>query len=345
MKNISILGATGYVGLELTRLLSAHPEVRIAHLVSSTAAGQSLGNIYPSLQSIKLPQLESLDMETVSADSDMVFTALPHGESQQAVAALREQGARVIDMSGDFRYDDPFIYAAWYSRHDYPDLLSESVYGMPELYRMYLGKADLIGNPGCYTTASILALAPLVESGVIDTSTIIIDAKSGASGAGRKPSQALHFCEVEGDAKAYAVGTHRHTSEIEQELSKLARQDVTVSFTPHLLPIKRGILATSYAKLAPGQDGNSIREIYAEAYDAEPFVQVYEQGQLPQLKHVVGSNRLAVGFTVDLRTQRIVVVSCLDNLIKGAAGQAVQNFNIRFGFDERAGLESLPWYL
>lgn len=345
VKNISIIGVTGYVGLELTRLLLGHPEVRFAHLVSSTAAGQSLADIYPQLASAKLPTLSDLNVNAICADSDMVFTALPHGQSQQVVAQLREKGAKVIDMSGDFRYDDPFIYAAWYSRHDYPELLAESVYGMPELYRDYLKTADLIGNPGCYTTASILALAPLVEAGAIDLASIVVDAKSGATGAGRKPSQALHFCEIEGDAKAYSVGTHRHTSEIEQELGKLAGADVTISFTPHLLPIKRGILATSYAKLAEGQNSNSIQEIYAEAYHAEPFVRVYEQGNLPQLKYVVGSNQLDIGFVVDLRTGRIVVVSCLDNLIKGAAGQAIQNFNIRFGFKETTGLDAIPWYL
>lgn len=244
-KRISVIGATGYVGLELIRLLSSHPEVYLQHLASSSSAGQEVASIYPQYMAASLPTLEAPDYDVICADSDLVFTALPHGESQKAVAELRARGMPVIDMSGDFRYDDPFIYSAWYSRHDYPDLLAESVYGMPELYRDQIRRANLIGNPGCYTTTSILALAPLVKEKAIDTSTIIIDAKSGASGAGRRPSVPLQFCEIDGDVKAYSVGTHRHTSEIEQELSKLAGEDLIVSFTPHLLPIKRGILSTS----------------------------------------------------------------------------------------------------
>lgn len=345
MKRISIIGATGYVGLELTRLLLRHPEASLQHLGSSSAAEQEMASLYPQFAGASLPILEKTDYDKFCADSDLVFTALPHGQSQEAVAALRERGAVVIDMSGDFRYDDPFIYAAWYNRHKYPELLSEAVYGMPELYREQIRHAGLIGNPGCYTTTAILALAPLVKAGAIDVDSIIIDAKSGASGAGRKPATAQLFCEVEGDAKAYSVGTHRHTSEIEQELSKLATTDIVLSFTPHLLPIKRGILATSYARLSPGENGASIQELYHATYKNEPFIHVYLNGELPQIKHVVGSNRLAIGYVVDLRNKRIVVVSCLDNLIKGAAGQAVQNLNIRFGFDERAGLQDIPWYL
>lgn len=348
MIHASILGASGYVGLELIRLLHSHPDVRIRHLVSSSAAGESIAVACPHLanQSLaSLPALEALDIATLAKDTDVFFTALPHGASQDVVAQLAQSGKVVIDMSGDFRYDDPLVYAAWYGKHHYPELLQQAIYGLPELYAQQIASAQLIANPGCYTTCSILALAPLLQQGLVEPDSLLIDAKSGSSGAGKKATPSMMFCEVDENMRAYSVGTHRHTSEIEQELGKLAQQAITLQFTPHLLPVKRGILATSYARLQNSMDVLALLDIYRAFYEHAPFVHICPQGQLPELQHVVGSNQISIGLTVDLRTRRVIVVSCLDNLIKGAAGQAVQNMNLRFQLPQTSGLDALPWYL
>lgn len=346
MIHVSIIGATGYVGLELIRLLQAHPDVFITHLVSASHAGESIGSIYPSCTSMNLPKMETLHIDAVSPDTDVFFTSLPHGASQQTIAALHQTGKRIIDMSGDFRYDDPEVYRRWYNvEHQEKALLAQSVYGMPELHRQAIAKASLIGNPGCYTTTSILALAPLVKNHLIDPASIVIDAKSGVTGAGRNASQATHFCETNESLKAYGVATHRHTSEIEQELGHLAGKDVVLSFTPHLVPMQRGILATSYASLMQGAAEEDVSQIYAQMYENEPFVHICPHGQLPQIHDVRGSNMISIGFVIDKRTNRIVVVSALDNLIKGAAGQAIQNMNILFGLPEDTGLPKMAWYL
>lgn len=346
MIKASILGATGYVGAELVRLLYSHPNVEIAHLVSASNAGKPLSSVYPSLTGLDLPELISLNIDAVCANSDVLFVSLPHGASKDVIPALYATGKKIIDMSGDFRYDDPAVYTKWYGvDHDSPELLKKAVYGMPELHREAIKSAQLIGNPGCYTTCSILALAPLLKAGAVSTQNIIIDAKSGSTGAGRNPSQAMHFCEVDSSVKAYNIAKHRHTSEIEQELSKIANAEIVLSFTPHLLPIKRGILSTSYANLTAKASESELLTLFKDFYADEPFVTVFDSGKLPEIKHVVGSNRLAIGLAVDARLNRVVVVSCIDNLIKGAAGQAVQNLNILFGLDEKAGLDSPAWYL
>ena len=348
MIRASILGATGYVGLELTRLLYNHPNAVLSRLVSHSQAGQEMSASYPSLVGYDLPALSALDIDDVLENSDVIFTALPHGASNQVIPALVAGGGTVIDMSGDFRYDDPQVYSAWYGcEHAAPKLLKTAVYGLPELHRDAIRKAKLIGNPGCYTTCSILALAPLARHHLIDFDSIFIDAKSGATGAGRNPSQDKLFCEVNESLKAYNVAKHRHTSEIEQELSKMAGETIALSFTPHLLPINRGILATSYAKLTPdaSKDPAELMALYEAFYQDEPFVRLFPAGKLPEIKHVVGSNSIAIGLTVDQRLGRVIVVSCIDNLIKGAAGQAVENMNLLFGLPETAGLSALPWSL
>jgi len=341
---VSVVGATGYAGAELMRLLAAHKQVSIVHAASKSYAGRKLSDIYPSFSGGDII-LDDIDLEKISADSDIVFTCLPHGASSAAAPELIRCGARVIDLSGDFRYRDADVYEAWYHMpHGARELLSQSVYGMPEIYRKRIAQAGLIGNPGCYTTCAILALYPLLKEGVIDAKGIVIDAKSGVSGAGRSEKLANAFCEVDESVKAYGVGTHRHTSEIEQELSYAAGETVVLSFTPHLVPIKRGIISTIYASPKTGVTESDIRDAYA-MYEDEPFVKVYDDGALPEIKHVNGSNNLGVGFVLDKRAGRLVVVSCLDNLIKGAAGQAVQNMNIMCGFDEREGLSNTGWYL
>ncbi len=343
MVKTSVIGATGYAGAELMRLLTAHRKVTVTHAVSKSYAGQSLSRLYPSFYSNDY-LLEKVDFDAICADSDIVFTCLPHGASTETAVQLLSHGVRVIDLSGDFRYNDAKIYEQWYKQaHSAPELLAESVYGMPELYRERIKKARIVGNPGCYTTCSILALYPLLKAGIIEPDGIIIDAKSGVTGAGRSEKLANSFCEVDESLKAYGVATHRHTSEIEQELSLAAGQDVVVSFTPHLLPIKRGILSTIYATPRAGVDEAAIAAAYA-VYKDEPFVQ-FTGGVLPEIKHIAGSNNCAVGFVLDKRTNRLIIVSCLDNLVKGAAGQAVQNMNILCGFDESEGLEKTGWYL
>ena len=341
MIKASVMGATGYAGIELTRLLYGHPQVQIAHLCSPSSAGEAVEKGYGSFAGTGL-RLEDLPAEDLAAESDVVFTSLPHGASAENVAKLHGLGVKVIDLSGDFRYRDVAIYEQWYKvAHPYPKLLQTAVYGLPEWHREQIKAASLVGNPGCYTTCSILALAPLLASGAISPRGIVIDAKSGVSGAGKKPSPALHYCEVDESMKAYGVATHRHTSEIEQELSAAAGEQIILSFTPHLVPLKRGILATCYA-----QDlGGDLPAAYEKAYAGEPFIKVLPEGELPELKHVVGSNRCHIGFVRDARAGKIVVVSAIDNLIKGAGGQAVQNMNLMFGLPERMGLEALPWYL
>lgn len=341
MVNVTVVGATGYAGIELMRILSAHKSVHIAHAVSKSFAGQRLGEVYPNFTGGCV--LEDLNIDSICRDSDIVFTSLPHGTSGEVVSQLLGRGVKVIDMSGDFRYDDASVYEKWYGiPHTASTLLNKSVYGLTEIYREQVKNAELIGNPGCYTTCSILPLYPLLKQGLIDPGSIIIDAKSGVSGAGRSEKLAYSFCETADNAKAYGIGTHRHTSEIEQELSKAAAEPVVLSFTPHLLPIKRGIIETIYATPREGVYEAAINEAY-EMYKYEPFVNV--TGKIPEIKFVVGSNVCAIGFSLDKRAGRLVIVSCLDNLIKGAAGQAVQNMNVMCALDEREGLSDIGWYL
>lgn len=344
MISASVIGATGYVGQELVRLLCGHPGVRIAHIVSQSHSGQPLSAVYGNYTGRDLPLLEEADTATLCRDSDVVFVCLPHGASARWVGELYDGGTLPIDLSADFRYRDAAAYEAAYGPHPRPELLSVSAYGLPELHREEIRSAGIIGNPGCYTTCTILALAPLVSEGLIDPEHIVVDAISGVSGAGRTPGPDLHFCQVYGDMKAYKAVGHRHTSEIEQEISLAAGQDVHLSFTPHLAPVNRGILATIHCELTAGADGAAVAQAYRR-YDGEPFVSVLKEGTLPQLCHVVGSNRCHIGFVVDERLGRLVIVSALDNLIKGAAGQAVENMNIRLGLPETQGLDFPAWYL
>lgn len=341
MVNVSVIGATGYAGIELMRLLSSHSKVHIRHAVSKSFAGKNLSSVYKSFTARDY-LLEKMDCDSIGKDSDFVFTCLPHGKSSEVVPTLLAGGARVIDLSGDFRYTSAKVYEQWYGlEHTAKELLAKSVYGMPELYRDQIKPAQLVGNPGCYTTCAILALHPLLKAGVIKQDGIIIDAKSGTSGAGRSEKTPLLFCEVNETVKAYGIANHRHTSEIEQELSYAAGSEVIVSFTPHLLPIKRGIISTIYA--TPKADAAAIMDAYS-AYADEPFVQVFRD-TLPEIKHVTGSNNCAIGFVLDKRANRLVVVCCIDNLIKGAAGQAVQNLNLMCGHNESEGLNDTGWYL
>lgn len=338
MIQVGILGATGYAGSELVRLLIRHGGVEIAMLTSKSYEGQKMSEVYPALKGVCDRVLEAPSPEAVAEKCQLVFTALPHGASKEVIPKLYDRGLTVIDLSGDFRYNDPAVYEAWYKQpHSSPELLAKAVYGLPELHREAIKKTRLVGNPGCYTTCSILGLAPLLAKGVIEEKNIIIDAKSGVSGAGRGLALDYHFCECTENMKAYKVATHRHTSEIEQELSLLAGYEITLSFTPHLVPMKRGIFATMYANLKAPQTRDELLALYREFYTGEPFVRIYDRA-LPESSYVAGSNFVDIGLCVDERLGRIIVVSAIDNLMKGAAGQAIQNMNLVCGFEETQGL-------
>lgn len=346
MINVSVLGVTGYAGIELIRLLSSHPEVKICNMTSHSYAGKTLGEVYPHfMNSYDIP-LTKVEIEKIAKDVDLVFTCLPHGASSEIIPDLYKKGVKIIDLSGDFRYISPNIFEKWYGyEHPNPLLLNKSAYGLPELHKEEIRGNRLIGNPGCYPTGSILPLAPLIHHDLIHNNSIVIDAKSGATGAGRASSVELNFSETHENVKAYKVAAHRHTSEIEQELGLLAGGDVTLSFTPHLLPIKRGILSTIYAGLKGSLSFHDVYEIYRDFYDDAPFVYLYPEGKLPEVKFVNGSNGCHIGFALDARTNRIILVSAIDNLIKGAGGQAIQNMNIMFDLDEDLGLPKIGWYL
>lgn len=345
MIKAAVLGATGYAGVELVRLLTSHKEVSIEVLGSHSFAGQKISEVYKNFNHILEKECEELDLEHVEK-CDVAFTALPHGASKSVIPSLLDKGLKVIDLSGDYRYDDAAVYEKWYGeKHSSPELLAESVYGLPELHREKIKGARLIGNPGCYTTCSILGAAPLLANGIGETKNIIIDAKSGVTGAGRTSALPYTFCECTENSKAYKVATHRHTSEIEQELSNIAGETIILSFTPHLIPQKRGILSTIYVNLKRPSSAKELTEMYKEFYKNEFFVRVKDEGDLPETKHVVGANFVDIGVCYDERLQRAVVVSVLDNIVKGAAGQAVQNMNLLFGLDEKTGLDNPGFYL
>ncbi|WP_129722935.1 N-acetyl-gamma-glutamyl-phosphate reductase [Xylanivirga thermophila] len=346
MIKASIIGATGYAGAELIRLLCNHPHVEIVHMVSSNFEGKQLNNIYPNFCGINTQILENMDIDQIAKDSDIVFTALPHGISGKVVKDIYSSGTRIIDLSGDFRYRDKTVYEKWYGiKHPCPELLEQAVYGLPEIHKKDIKNAPIIGNPGCYTTCSILGLAPLLFENIIDPPSIIIDAKSGASGAGRSSSNHMHFCEMDENIMAYNIGNHRHTSEIEMELSLIAKTDIKLSFTPHILPLKRGILCTMYANLIKDISSEQISSAYDSFYHKQPFIIIHKGTNLPEIKFVTGSNMCHIGFVIDKRLGRIVVLSAIDNLIKGAGGQAIQNMNIIFDMDETTGLLTPGWYL
>lgn len=345
MIRVGILGATGYAGSELVRLLSQHGGVTLSMLTSKSYEGQKMSEIYPAMRGVCDLVLEAPEPEKVAEKCDLVFTALPHGASKEIIPKLYELGLKIIDLSGDYRYNDKDVYELWYKQpHSSPELLEKSVYGLPELHREEIKKTRLIGNPGCYTTCSILGLAPLLAAKVIDEKNIIIDAKSGVSGAGRGLGLDYHFCECTENMKAYKVATHRHTSEIEQELSLVAKCPIALSFTPHLVPMKRGIFATMYANLKELKSKEELVALYQDFYKDEPFVRVYQEG-LPESNHVSGSNFVDIGLCVDERLSRVIVVSAIDNLVKGAAGQAVQNMNLLLGLPETQGIAGAGFYL
>ncbi len=340
--SVALIGASGYGGAELARLLANHSraELKIA-TASGERAGAKLSDLFPSLRGVCDLVCEEFNLDKIAA-CDFVFIALGHGKAMAMAPQLLERGLKVCDFGGDFRLRDAASYEHWYKTlHTARELLAKAVYGLPEWNREKIKSAQLVANPGCYPTSAILPLAPLVEANAIDEKTIIVDSASGTSGAGRSSfGLGLHHSEVSEDFKAYKIAAHQHTPEIEQALFDACGREIVLTFTAHLLPIARGILTTSYATLRGQQTTESLHQIIAERYANEPFVRVWPLGEVPQLKHVVGSNFCDIGVKVDTRTGRAILVSAEDNLIKGAAGQALQNMNIMCGFDEREGLRS-----
>lgn len=345
MLKVAVVGASGYTGVELIRILHNHPEVAVTTVTSEQSAGKRISQVFPSLRDRYDIQLEALDPEKIAAKADVVFTALPHKAAMAVVPTFLDKGCKVIDLSADYRLHDAAEYAAWYDTHLNPELLIHAVYGLPELRREEIAGADLVANPGCYPTSIILALMPLLKEGLIDTTSIIADSKSGTSGAGRGAKVDALYCEVNEGFKAYGVGgVHRHIPEIEQELSLLAGTGTVITFTPHLVPMDRGILSTVYAMPKGNVTSAQLHEIYEEHYDGEAFVRVLPDGKFPSTAFVRGSNFCDIGLTVDKRTGRIIIVSAIDNLVKGASGQAVQNMNIVCDFPEIMGLELIPLF-
>ena len=337
---IAIVGSSGYTGGELMRLLINHPNALVTAITSEKSAGQPITSVFPHLAGLTTLVCEPLDPETVAKKADFVFLALPHVTAQEASFRFHKLGKKIVDLSADYRLADPALYEKWYEhRHQYPELLETAVYGLPELHREKIKKALLVANPGCYPTGAILGIAPLLKKSMIDPQSIIIDSKSGVSGAGRSPTLAHHYPEVNEGFMAYKIGTHRHTPEIEQELSSLAATQITLSFTPHLVPMNRGILTTIYSKVVTQTDTGLLHSLYREFYKNEPFVRVLPVGNFPNVRHVRGSNFCDIGIIADPRTGRSVVVTAIDNLVKGASGQAIQNMNLMMGFEETSGLK------
>jgi len=339
---VGIVGATGYTGMELLRLLLQHPSVEIAHATSEKFAAKRVDEVFPYLGGRTNLVLQALSDDQVAKACDVAFSCLPHHEAMTHVAVWVRKGIKVVDLSADFRFQSSDIYRQWYGAHTSPELLKKAVYGLPELNRDAIKKATLVGNPGCYPTGTILGLAPFLKAKAIDPASIIVDAKSGATGAGRSAVLDSLFSEVSDSVHAYKVGKHRHTPEIEQALSIAAGQKVVISFTPHLIPMDRGILSTIYAKALKKIDTKGALRILNDAYKSEPFVRVLPEGVLPKTKNVRGTNLCELSAVHDPRTGRVIVLAAIDNLMKGAASQAVQNMNLMCGLEESAGLDWIP---
>ena len=345
MIKAGIIGATGYAGGELARLLLQREDVQILWYGSRSYVGQKYASVYPNLFQIVEDSCQDDSLKELADRADVVFTATPQGFCASIIEEEILSKVKVIDLSADFRIKDQAVYEKWYKlEHKSPQFLEEAVYGLPEVNREKIREARLIANPGCFPTCSFLAVYPLVKEGLVDPNTLIIDAKSGTSGAGRGAKMDNLYCEVNESIKAYGVGTHRHTPEIEEQLSYAAGKPVTISFTPHLVPMNRGILVTAYASLNGKVTEEEARAAYEKYYQNEYFVRLLEPGAVPQTRWVEGSNFADVNFKIDPRTNRVVMMGAIDNMVKGAAGQAIQNMNLMFGLPEQTGLKQLPMF-
>ena len=345
MIKAGIIGATGYAGAEIVRLLMGHPEAEIKWYGSRSYIDQRYSDIYRNMFQIVEDVCKDDNLDKLAEEVDVIFTATPQGFCASVINEEILSKVKVIDLSADFRIKDVKTYEKWYGiEHKSPEYIKEAVYGLCEINREDIKKARLVANPGCYTTCSILSLYPLVKEGLIDPATIIIDAKSGTSGAGRGAKLDNLFCEVNENMKAYGVATHRHTPEIEEQLGYAAGEEIVLNFTPHLVPMNRGILVTAYASLKEKVSYETVKAVYDKYYEKEKFVRVLDKDVCPQTKWVEGSNYVDVNFKIDERTGRVIVMGALDNLVKGAAGQAVQNMNLVFGLEESTGLDLVPMF-
>ena len=340
---IGILGASGYTGSELLRLLVRHPRAEIGLLTADRRAGQEMPDVFPQFAPYALPKLLAIDdVDWLAANLDLVFCALPHGTTQKVIKNLMGQApsTKIVDLSADFRLSDLAAYAKWYGReHHAPELQGQAVYGLTEIYRRDIKRAHRVANPGCYTSCAEIPVLPLLKAKAIEPDEIVIDAKSGMTGAGRAAKEEMLFSEVSEGFHAYGVGHHRHMGELDQEFSKAAGREVLVTFTPHLVPMNRGILSTIYVRGRRGKTPEDLHAILEQAYGKEPFVHVLPFGKTPQTRHVRGSNMTFIGVAKDRAPGRAIVIAALDNLVKGASGQAVQNMNLVAGFPEWTGLE------
>ena len=343
MIKAGIIGSTGYAGAEIVRILMRHPEAEIVWFGSRSYKDMPYASVFRNMTNIVDAECMGENMDELADAVDVIFTATPQGLCASLVNEEILSKVKIIDLSADFRIKDVAVYEKWYGiTHPSPSYINEAVYGLCEINRKDIAGARLIANPGCYTTCSILSSYPLVKEGLIDPDTLIIDAKSGTSGAGRGAKVANLYCEVNESIKAYGVTSHRHTPEIEEQLGYAAGREILVNFTPHLVPMNRGILATSYASLMPGVTADQVQQAYEKYYGNEYFIRLLPQGELPETRWVEGSNYVDIGWKIDPRTKRIVILGALDNLVKGAAGQAVQNMNILFGLDEKTGIDFVP---
>ena len=344
MIKAGIVGVSGYGGIELFHILDSHPDVEIVAISSQTYNGMKLSEVFPHLYDIPFV-CKDYSPDELAKTCDVIFTSVPHGgPAMEFALPVKNAGKKLIDLSADFRLKDANVYKEWYKiDHKYPELLKEAVYGLPELHREEIKKAWIIANPGCYTTAGILAISPLINENFIDIKSIVIDAKSGISGAGRKPKPHLHFPEVDEGFNAYSPAEHRHTPEIEQEISILANKYITLTFVPNLVPMIRGILSTTYITLKDEINVKKVVEMFKKFYNTHPFVRILEE-KLPNTKFVTGTNYIDIAVKIDERNGRLIIISALDNLIKGASGQAVQNMNLAFGLPEDRGLRFKPIY-
>ncbi len=345
MIRAAVIGGTGYAGAELVRILSGHPRAELTMITSRQYAGQPFSDIYPAMAGIVNLTCYAFSEEAVSEAADVIFTALPHKASMEVVPGLIDRGKKVIDLSADFRFKDPDLYEAWYEPHQAKDLLKTAAYGLPEIYSEDIQNAFLVGNPGCYPTSVILPLLPLIKAPFVDPDSIIADSKSGTSGAGRSVGLATHFCEVNEGFKAYKVAEHRHNPEMDEVLSLFAGRTIHMTFTPHLVPMTRGMLTTIYVGLKEDVSSRDVASYLDSFYEDKPFVRICPTGIFPNTLYVRGTNYCDIGFQVAERTKLLVLISAIDNLVKGASGQAVQNMNIMFGFAETAGLDQIPFPL
>lgn len=340
MTKVSIAGATGYTGLELLRLLLKRPDIEISILTSETYRGKTISEVFPSLAGQADFPLTALD-DNIAHSCDILFLALPHTAAMEKTPAFLKSGCRVIDLSADYRLKDADTFETWYKTpHKNPETLSQAVYGLPELHRTEIKTAKLVANPGCYPTSVILGLAPIIKADWADPGSVIADCKSGVSGAGRKASLGVHFCERNEGVSAYNLAEHRHTPEMEQELSQLAGQEISVTFSPHLAPMTRGMLSTIYINLKTDVGLDEVAERYREYYKDEPFVRILAKGTYANTKFVAYSNYCDIGLQIDRRARRLIITSAIDNLMKGASGQAIQNMNIMLGLNETTGLDA-----